>query len=54
MNSPFDASALAVYSNGVAATIATEQIGFHMVATDLIENLPKAIKPFDKLARQKI
>lgn len=54
MNSPFDASALAVYFNGAAATIATEQIGFHMVATDLIENLPKAIKPFDKLARQKI
>jgi NAD(P)H-hydrate epimerase len=54
MNSPFDASALAVYFNGVAATIAAEQIGFHMVATDLIENLPKAMKPFDKISRQKI
>jgi ADP-dependent NAD(P)H-hydrate dehydratase len=38
----------------VAATIAAEQIGFHMVATDLIENLPKAMKPFDEIARQKI
>ena len=29
MNSPFDASALAVYFNGLAATAATEQVGLH-------------------------
>jgi NAD(P)H-hydrate epimerase len=46
--SSFDASALAVYFNGVAATIAAEKVGFHMMATDLIENIPNAMKPFDK------
>ncbi len=50
-NSPFDASALAVYFNGVAATIAAEKVGFHMMATDLIENIPNAMKPFDKITR---
>jgi NAD(P)H-hydrate epimerase len=50
-NSSFDASALAVYFNGVAATIAAEKVGFHMMATDLIENIPNAMKPFDKITR---
>jgi ADP-dependent NAD(P)H-hydrate dehydratase len=50
MNSPFDASALAVYFNGVAAQLAYKQVGFHMVATDLIEYLPKVMMPFDKIS----
>jgi ADP-dependent NAD(P)H-hydrate dehydratase len=49
-NSSFDASALAVYFNGVAATIAAEKVGLHMMATDLIESIPNAMKPFDKIA----
>ncbi|HJU78747.1 MAG TPA: NAD(P)H-hydrate dehydratase [Nitrososphaeraceae archaeon] len=48
-NSSFDACALAVYFNGVAATIAAEKVGLHMMATDLIENIPNAMKPFDKI-----
>lgn len=44
---PFDASVLAVYFNGIAARLAFEQIGLHLVATDLVDNLPKAMKPFD-------
>lgn len=48
-NSSFDASALAVYFNGVAATIAAEKVGLHMMATDLIESIPYAMKPFDKI-----
>jgi ADP-dependent NAD(P)H-hydrate dehydratase len=54
INSPFDASALAVYFNGLAAYIASEQIGLHMVASDLIEYLPKVMMPFDKISREKI
>jgi ADP-dependent NAD(P)H-hydrate dehydratase len=50
MNSPFDASAMAVYFNGVAAQLAYKQVGFHMVATDLIEYLPKVMMPFDKIS----
>lgn len=48
-NSSFDASTLAVYFNGVAATIAAKKVGLHMMATDLIENIPVAMKPFDKI-----
>lgn len=48
-DSAFDASALAVYFNGVAATIAAEKVGLHMTATDLIESIPYAMKPFDKI-----
>ena len=48
-NSSFDASALAVYFNGVAATIAAEKVGLHMMATDLIESIPYAMKSFDKI-----
>jgi len=54
MNSPFEASALAVYFNGLAATAATEQVGLHLVATDLIEKLPEVMKPYDKISSQKI
>jgi len=54
INSPFDASALAVYFNGLAAYIASEQVGLHMVASDLIEYLPKVMMPFDKISSEKI
>jgi len=47
--SSFDASALAVYFNGMAATFAAEKVGLHMMATDLIESIPYAMKPFDKI-----
>jgi NAD(P)H-hydrate epimerase len=44
---PFDASILGVYFNGVAGNLVYNRIGLHIVASDLIESLPKAIKPFD-------
>ena len=44
---PFDASILGVYFNGVAGNIVYSRIGLHMVASDLIESLPKAIRSFD-------
>jgi NAD(P)H-hydrate epimerase len=53
LDSAFDASALAVYFNGLAANIALQQVGLHMVATDLIEFLPKVMMPFDKISDQR-
>jgi ADP-dependent NAD(P)H-hydrate dehydratase len=44
---PFDACLLGVYFNGIAASLAYRRVGLHMVATDLIEELPKALKKFD-------
>ena len=46
---PFEASILGVYYNGLAASLAYKRVGLHMVATDLIEDLPNAMKTFDKI-----
>ncbi len=46
--SSLNASILGVYLNGVAANLAYERVGLHLMATDVIEDLPNAMKPFDK------
>ena len=48
---PFDAAIVAIYVNGLAGTLAFKQAGFHIIATDLIDNLPLAMKQFDKVRR---
>jgi ADP-dependent NAD(P)H-hydrate dehydratase len=48
----FGASALAVYYNGIAAKLAAEQYGLHLVATDLINFLPEAMKNFDSVTEK--
>jgi NAD(P)H-hydrate epimerase len=48
---PFDASMLGVYFNGVAGNLAYKRVGLHMLATDLIEDLPNAFKPFDRIKK---
>jgi NAD(P)H-hydrate epimerase len=45
----FDAAIAAVYLNGIAGSLAFRRAGLHMIATDLIDSLPAAMKPFDKL-----
>ena len=45
--SPFDACLFGVYFNGVAASLACRKLGLHIVATDIIEELPNALKEFD-------
>jgi ADP-dependent NAD(P)H-hydrate dehydratase len=44
---PFAASILGVYFNAVAGNLVYNKFGLHMVASDLVESLPTAIKPFD-------
>jgi ADP-dependent NAD(P)H-hydrate dehydratase len=48
---PFDAAIVAIYVNGLAGTLAFKQAGLHIIATDLIDNLPLAMKQFDKVRR---
>ena len=43
----YEASILGVYFNGVAGNLAYNQVGLHMLATDLLKYLPNAMKPFD-------
>ena len=45
---PFDAALVAVYLNGLAGNLAFKRIGLHMIATDLLETLPTAMRPYDK------
>jgi ADP-dependent NAD(P)H-hydrate dehydratase len=49
MNKPFHAALVAIYVNGLAGTLAYKQAGLHIIATDLIDNLPLAMKQFDKV-----
>ena len=49
MQDVFSASIAGVYLSGIAADLAYQRVGLHMVATDLIEELPNAMKPFDKI-----
>jgi ADP-dependent NAD(P)H-hydrate dehydratase len=50
-SNPFDASILGVYFNGIAGNLVYHKMGLHILATDLIESLPDAIKPFDVIKR---
>ena len=45
----YEASILGFYFNGVAGNLAYDKVGLHMVATDLLDRLPNAMKPFDSV-----
>ncbi len=46
---PFHACVLGVYLNGMAADISYNRVGLHMVATDVLEDLPQILKSFDHI-----
>ena len=50
---PFDAAVVAIYVNGNAGALAFKQVGLHIIATDLIDNLPAAMKKFDKIGEMR-
>jgi NAD(P)H-hydrate epimerase len=43
------AAAAATYINGQAGKIVQKKLGLHMVATDLLDVIPNAFKPFDRI-----
>lgn len=47
IESEFYSSCLAVYLNGLAAMRAHRRIGLHMIATDLIDELPKVLHDYE-------
>ena len=47
---PFEAAVVAIYINGIAGALAFQRTGLHIIATDLIDNLPMAMKQFDKIS----
>jgi ADP-dependent NAD(P)H-hydrate dehydratase len=46
---PFLASIIGVYLNGLAALRVSKRLGLHLLATDLIDNLPYVMKKFDTI-----
>jgi NAD(P)H-hydrate epimerase len=46
---PLESSAAASFVNGMAAKIIQRKVGLHMVASDLFDAIPLALKPFDKI-----
>ncbi|MBI5377622.1 MAG: NAD(P)H-hydrate dehydratase [Thaumarchaeota archaeon] len=46
---PVESAAAAVFVNGKAGVLAQRKYGLHMVATDLLEFIPAAMKPFDRV-----
>ena len=49
LNSSFDAACAAVYLNGIAGFMAYQKSGLHIVASDIIDNLPQVLKNFDQI-----
>lgn len=48
---PFSAAAAGAYVNGLAGERAASRLGFHIVATDLLEEIPLVMKKFDAQSR---
>lgn len=46
---PVQAASAAVFVNGKAGYMAQKKYGLHIVATDLLDFIPSAMKPFDKV-----
>jgi ADP-dependent NAD(P)H-hydrate dehydratase len=46
---PIEAAAAAVFINGKAGMLAQKKYGLHIVATDLLEFISDAMKPFDRI-----
>jgi NAD(P)H-hydrate epimerase len=46
---PIHAASAAVFVNGKAGYLAQKKYGLHIVATDLLDFIPFAMKPFDKV-----
>jgi ADP-dependent NAD(P)H-hydrate dehydratase len=45
----FDAASCAAYINGLAGAEAAKELGLHILASDVVSGIPKAMKTFDRL-----
>jgi ADP-dependent NAD(P)H-hydrate dehydratase len=45
----FEAACCAAYVSGLAGAEAAKELGLHIVASDVVACIPKAMKPFDRL-----
>jgi ADP-dependent NAD(P)H-hydrate dehydratase len=45
----FEAACCAAYINGLAGAKAAEELGLHIVASDVVDRIPMVMRPFDRL-----
>ncbi len=48
-SNPLESSAAAAFINGKAGILAQKKYGLHIVATDILEFISDAMKPFDRI-----
>jgi NAD(P)H-hydrate epimerase len=48
---PLESAVAASYINGMAGKMAQKKNGLHIVATDLIDNIPAVMKPLDRVTK---
>ena len=46
---PFEAACCAAYVNGAAGVLAAKRLGLHLVATDLVQEIPNVMREFDRI-----
>ena len=46
---PLESAAAATFINGLAGKATQKRLGLHMTSMDLLEDIPKVMKPFDKI-----
>ena len=46
---PLESAAAATFINGLAGKAAQKKLGLHMTSMDLLDEIPNAMKPFDKI-----
>ncbi len=47
---PFEAACCAAYINGAAGVEAARKVGLHMIASDLVAEIPSVMREFDRVA----
>jgi NAD(P)H-hydrate epimerase len=48
-NNPFESSVLGLFFNGMAGLNLYKKLGLHLMASDLLEELPLVMKEFDSI-----
>jgi NAD(P)H-hydrate epimerase len=46
---PLESAAAATFINGLAGKAAQKRLGLHMTSMDLLDEIPSAMKPFDRI-----
>lgn len=45
----FEAACLGAFVNGMAGDLAARELGYHIMATDVIERIPSVLKPYERV-----